>query len=65
MSEFDKLPMEQIDCEFYSMFFYYLADYVAHKDLKHSFILGDKRIRRNPQPKANLCCDPFNVINVS
>ncbi len=35
MNEFDKLPMQQFDCEFCSMFFYYLSDYVAHKDLKH------------------------------
>ena len=41
--EFDKLPIPMIKCELCYWEFYYFADYIAHKDVKHP---KDNQIQR-------------------
>lgn len=47
MSEFNKLPLAMIECEYCDYEFYYWSDYVAHKDVKHP--VKNDRYRTNPQ----------------
>ncbi len=51
MSEFDKLPIPMIECEYCDYSFYYWADYIAHLDVKHP--IEKHRIRVSPQQRID------------